>query len=150
MLCTVLGLSSGKLGFCGNIYLVNFTMDSGEKPFHCQGQVNGFYNKTNICMLWRYIQILSLYTHIVCNEDMNNASHRFPLGAKKKKKCNCGWTSAFIIVKAKHLINETAAQGFKCKALCFVGIKGEGQSRWDLYDNDTWVLHIFERAKTRS
>ena len=117
MLCTVLGLSSGKLGFCGNIYLVNFTMDSGEKPFHCQGQVKGFYNKTNICMLWRYIQILSLYTHIVCNEDMNNASHRFPLGAKKKKKCNCGWTSAFIIVKAKHLINETAAQGFKCKAL---------------------------------
>ena len=79
--------------FCGNIYPVNFTMDSGEKPFHCQGQVKGSYNKTNICMLWRYIQILSLYPHI--NEDMNNASHRYLLGAKKKRNA--------IVVEQVHL-----------------------------------------------
>ena len=91
--CTVLGLPSGELGFCGNIYPVNFTMDSGEKPFHCQGQVKGFYNKTNICMLWRNIQILFLYPNI--NEDMNNASHRYLLGAKKKRNA--------IVVEQVHL-----------------------------------------------
>ena len=74
---------------------------------------------------------------------------------ERQKKCNRGWLSAFVNVKAKHLINESAVQGFNCieilrERVFLLNLCRRRRVTIKMrLAHDTGALHIFERATFR-